>query len=92
MKKVKEWLLASNHGKHIIWMFVLTLLNLLLLNALDVNVLTCFVGSFYTSAAVGVAMEWKDKRWGGVFDYQDFMYDMYGTVIAIFVFIFLIGF
>ena len=91
MGRIKEWLLASNHGKHIIWMFVLTLLNLLLLNALDVNILTCFAGSFYTSAAVGIAMEWKDKQHGGVFDYQDLMADGAGFVIAIFTFLILVG-
>lgn len=91
MNKVKEWLLASNHGKHIIWMFVLTLLNLLLLNALDVNVLTCFVGSFYTSAAVGVAMEWKDKQHGGVFDYQDLIADGVGYLIGVLIFMIFVG-
>lgn len=91
MNKIFKWLKSSNHYKHTICVFVLAILNLFLLRSLGVSLIGCFIGSLYTDAAVSVALEFKDKRWGGEFSYQDLMADGLGFILAVFTFLIIMG-
>lgn len=47
----------------------------------------CFTLSLFFGAAAGmsagVAAEWKDRQWGGRFDWSDIMADVVGVALAV---------
>lgn len=61
-----NWLKDSNHWKHIIACFILSL----------------FLGAT-AGIAAGVTAEWKDKQWGGQFDWSDIIADIIGVIFGI---------
>lgn len=91
MKQLKSWLMTSNHYKHVLGAFLVALGNLLVMHTLSASFLICAISTLYTSFAVGLAMEWKDKQHGGVFDYQDLIADGVGYIIGVLIFIIFVG-
>lgn len=65
MRKLINWICASNHWRHILICFVLTV----------------FLGAV-AGLSAGVAAEWKDKQWGGRFDWWDIVADMVGITLG----------
>lgn len=65
-----EWLKASNRWKHLVGGAVI--------GAAMVNV----IDAVMVSAVVGAAMEYKDKAWGGKFDWVDFSLTAVGGAVA----------
>lgn len=63
---MKNWLMESNHWKHLAACFVIAL----------------FLGAS-AGLAAGVAAEWKDKQWGGKFDWSDIVADLVGVALAV---------
>lgn len=70
MRKVIEWLKASNRWKHLVGGAVI---GAAMFNVIDA-VMAC--------AAVGGALEFKDKAWGGKWDWIDFGLTLAGGVVA----------
>lgn len=69
-KNMKEWLKASNRWKHLVGGAVV---GAAMFNVIDA-VMAC--------AAVGGALEFKDKAWGGKWDWIDFSLTVAGGVVA----------
>lgn len=67
---MKEWLKASNRWKHLVGGAVV---GAVMVNCID---------SVMASAVVGAAMEYKDKAWGGKWDWIDFSLTVAGGVVA----------
>lgn len=61
----KNWIIASNHYKHILACFIIALLEGLI-----------------PAITVGIAVEYKDKLWGGKFDWNDIAADCIGAIIG----------
>lgn len=70
MRKVIEWLKASNRWKHLVGGAVV---GAVMVNCID---------SVMASALVGAAMEYKDKAWGGKFDWVDCSLTAVGGVVV----------
>ena len=70
MKKIIEWLSASNRCKHLVGG---------LLIGFGSDDWYC---AMYSSAGVAAALELKDKMWGGKWDWIDFALTLGGAVIG----------
>lgn len=60
MKRIKDWLFASNRWKHAIGGFII---------GLGADSSYC---AAYTGIGVAGALEFKDRAWGGKWDWTDF--------------------
>lgn len=70
MSYIKNWLLESNHWKHIVGGFLVALPTLNPINAI------------YASAVAAGCLEYKDFANGAVWDWQDFMATCFGGSLA----------
>ena len=74
MKKILAFLKNSHHWLHLLGGFVIGLLSL---------------GDWYTAAIAGLgvasAMEFKDKSWGGDFDWADWTVTVIGAAFGLLV-------
>lgn len=70
MNKIIDWLRMSNRYKHLIGGMVLGIIS---------NGWYCAV---LVGLATGLALEFKDKRWGGKPDGVDFILTMGGTLLG----------
>lgn len=68
MKKIIEWLSASNRWKHLVGGFLI---------GFGSDDWYC---TLYSSAGVAVALELKDKMWGGQWDWTDLSLTVIGAV------------
>lgn len=71
MNKLLNWLSSSNHWKHLIGGLVIGLISLTIWTAIVAGV------------GIAGAMEFKDKSWGGSFDWEDFGATMIGVGIGL---------
>lgn len=67
MKNIIQFFKDSNHYKHLIGGFILGLLS---------NSIYCAI---LTGSSVAAALEYKDKLWGGKFDWIDLIITLIGT-------------
>jgi hypothetical protein len=70
MKRIKEWLKASNRGKHLIGGFLI---------GMGAYSVYC---AAYAGIGVASALEFKDKCWGGDWDWIDWLMTVVGTIIG----------
>ena len=63
MKKLINWLKESHHGYHLAAIGLAAIVNLFLLHSLECSLIACFIGSLYTAAGIGLALEFKDKAY-----------------------------
>lgn len=71
MKKLWKFITESNHWKHLVGGFAVGLLS--------------FSGvwsALYTSAVAASCLEFKDKCWGGKWDWIDWSFTVFGGVLA----------
>lgn len=72
MNKIISWIKQSNRYKHLIGGFVIGLLSL------------CPTSGLYATFLVALALEYKDKLWGGKFDWLDALTTMIGGIAGTF--------
>jgi hypothetical protein len=70
MKKIWTWLKASNHWKHIVGGIII---------GMGADDWYC---ALYAGVGVAAAMEFKDKLWGGKWDWVDLGLTVAGSVIG----------
>lgn len=70
MKKIWKWLLVSNRWKHFVGG---------LLIGLGANTNYC---AAYASLLTASALEFKDKSWGGKWDWIDFSLTLAGVIVG----------
>lgn len=66
----KMWIMQSNRWKHLLGGFAIG------------AACSCFYDALIASAATGAAMEWKDRSWGGKFDWADLACTLAGGAIG----------
>ena len=84
MEKLINWLKESHHGYYLAAIGLAAIVNLFLLHSLECSLIACFIGSLYTAAGISLAL-------GGKFEWQDLMADGAGFVIAVFIFLIMVG-
>lgn len=87
MNKFYNWLKESNHKYHLSMIGLISLVNLFLLHSLDCSLIACFIGTLFTAAGISLSIEYIEKKAGGKIDGQDLLADLFGFVIAVFVFL-----
>lgn len=70
MKRVWQWLKASNHWKHLLGGIII---------GMGADGWYC---ALYAGAGVAAAMELKDKMWGGKWDWTDISLTVAGAVVG----------
>jgi len=91
MKKIKEWLMSSNHYKLIIGMLFVAGASILLLKSFNVAVMVCIMSTTLTCFFVGAAIEDTNRRAGGTFDWNDMLANGIGLVLAVIMFIIMLA-
>ena len=84
MKKITEWLMDSNHYKHLLGCLFIALGACII--TYSPNILISFLIGMYTATVAGVAVEWIQSKMGGKFDLQDLLACEIGGVLGIFIF------
>ncbi len=70
MKKVWNWLKQSNRLKHLVGGILV---------GAGANSLFC---ALYAGIGIAGALEWKDKQWGGTWDWADFYLTAIGSIVG----------
>lgn len=79
---ISNWLKESNHNKHLIAGLIILIISLLLVYTLTKNdYATLIISNFVVAACMSTA-EYKDKLYGGKFDWEDILAGMITPVIA----------
>ena len=79
---ISNWLKESNHNKHLIAGLIILTISLLLVYTLTKNdYATLLISNFVVAACMATA-EYKDKLYGGKFDWEDILAGMIPSIIA----------
>jgi hypothetical protein len=70
MKKVWNWLKQSNRLNHLVGGILV---------GAGANSLFC---ALYAGIGIAGALEWKDKQWGGAWDWADFALTAVGSIVG----------
>ena len=76
MKKIINWIIDSNHYKHIICVGLVAIIAYIMM------LLKCPI-EIIVGGAVAVSLEYKDYAHGGKFDWQDIIASMIGAIIIL---------
>lgn len=79
---ISNWLKESNHDKHLIAGFIIFIISLLLSYSLTKNDYATLIISNFVVAACMATAEYKDKLYGGKFDWEDILAGMIPSIIA----------
>lgn len=76
MKNIINWIISSNHYKHIICVGLVVIIAYLMM------LLKCPI-EIIVGGAVAVSLEYKDYAYRGKFDWQDIIASMIGAIIVL---------
>jgi hypothetical protein len=79
---ISNWLKESNHNKHLIAGLIILTISLLLVYTLTKNDYATLIISNFVVAACMATAEYKDKLYGGKFDWEDILAGMIPSIIA----------
>lgn len=79
---ISNWLKESNHNKHLIAGLIILTISLLLVYTLTKNDYATLIISNFVVAACMATAEYKDKLYGGKFDWEDILAGMTPSIIA----------
>lgn len=87
MGKIKEFVSESNHWKHIIACFIISILSFYINEKMGLNLMNMFVNATFTIVLVSIAVEYKDYLNKGTFSFADLFADLMGGACGIFLYL-----